>query len=46
MEIVNETAWGAKREDAAGEEKHAFLARIVLTSSPAASYLFPFHAFR
>jgi hypothetical protein len=27
MKIVNETTWGAKREDAAGEEKHAFLAR-------------------
>jgi hypothetical protein len=27
MKIVNETTWGARREDAAGEEKHAFPAR-------------------
>jgi hypothetical protein len=27
MRIVNEMTWGAKREDAAGEEKHAFIAR-------------------
>jgi hypothetical protein len=25
MKIVNETTRGAKREDAAGEEKHAFI---------------------
>jgi hypothetical protein len=28
LEIVNETAWGAEREDAVGEQKHALLARV------------------